>query len=108
MAVLNEFERDQIAERTSSILQLKKSRREVYSPIPYGFRREGKHLLVDENEQKVIRNIKDLRADGISLRQIARELNDEGVPSKNDRKWYASTVHYILNNSLHTDKVQVP
>jgi len=36
LAVLNEFERDQISERTSAILQHKKSKLEAYSPTPYG------------------------------------------------------------------------
>ena len=45
LAVLNEIERDQISERTSAILQHKKAKGEVYSPIPCGFRREGNKLI---------------------------------------------------------------
>lgn len=41
LAVLNEFERDQISERTSAILQHKKSKLEAYSPTPYGYSRQG-------------------------------------------------------------------
>ena len=38
MAVLNEFERDQISERTKLALSHKKSAGQSYSPTPYGFK----------------------------------------------------------------------
>ena len=105
LAVLNEFERDQVSERTSAILQYKKSKLEAYSPTPYGYRRIGKKLFEDAEEQKVILEIKALRETGGSLRKIAQRLNGREIPSKNGGKWYASTVRYILSNSLHNDFV---
>ncbi len=101
LAVLNEFERDQVSERTAAILQHKKSKLEAYSPTPYGFNRKGKHLVVDEEEQEIVRRIHRLRDECCSLRQIAERLNDAGIPSKNGGRWYASTVRYLLLNSIH-------
>ncbi|HOO45509.1 MAG TPA: recombinase family protein [Deltaproteobacteria bacterium] len=101
LAVLNEFERDQISERTSAILQHKKAKGEVYSPIPYGFRRKGNRLVACEHEQNVIRHIISLNEEGRSLRYIASFLNKEGVTAKRGGEWYASTVRSILANSLH-------
>ena len=103
LAVLNEFERDQISERTSAILQHKKAKGEVYSPIPYGFRREGKKLVIDQKEQRVISLIMNQRQESISLRKIARQLNNAGIPSKRGGCWYASTVRYILANDIHSE-----
>jgi site-specific DNA recombinase len=57
MAVLAEYEKDQIAERTSVVLQHKKANREVYSPIPYGFDRMGKMLVLNHAEQGVLEEI---------------------------------------------------
>ena len=102
LAVLNEFERDQISERTSAILQHKKAKGEVYSPIPYGFRREGNKLVADENEMTVVRNIRNWREEEYSLRKIASQLNNAGIPAKNGGHWYASTVRYILSNNLYS------
>ena len=101
LAVLNEFERDQISERTSAILQHKKAKGEVYSPIPYGFRREGKKLIEDKKEQRVVLLIHQQKADGCSLHKIAGYLNGTGTPAKRGGKWYASTIRYILNNGIH-------
>jgi len=52
LAVLNEFERDQVSERTRAILQHKKAKGEVYSPIPFGFKREGDKLIPSEREKR--------------------------------------------------------
>jgi site-specific DNA recombinase len=97
LAVLTEFERDQISERTSAILQHKKAKGEVYSPIPFGFRQEGDKLLIDEEEQDVIRHIKELKMKGLSLRRIAAKLNKQGTPAKRGGVWYASSVREMVN-----------
>ena len=101
MAVLNEFERDQVAERTAAILQHKKSRLEAYSPTPYGYTRVGTTLIIDEAEQGILVRIRRMRDEGVSLRRIADALNREGVPAKNGGRWYASTIRYILRNGIH-------
>ncbi len=103
MAVLNEFERDQVAERTAAVLQHKKARLEAYSPTPYGYCRQGDNLVSDEAEQLVLRKIRLKREQGVSLRKIADTLNRGGVPAKNGGRWYASTVRYILGNSIHKE-----
>jgi len=102
LAVLNEFERDQISERTSAILQHKKSKLEAYSPTPYGYRKIGKKLIQNMDEQKIITKIYNLREQGKSLREIAKHLNRKNVPAKKGGKWHSSSVYYILSNTLHT------
>lgn len=101
LAVLNEFERDQVSERTSAILQHKKAKLEAYSPTPYGYKRHGNRLVEYPAEQKVVLMIQKLREEGFSLRKIAGRLNKAGIPSKKGGRWYASSVRYILSNSLH-------
>lgn len=101
LAVLNEFERDHVSERTSAIFQHKKAKLEAYSPTPYGFNRQGNRLVEDLEEQKVVQMIQRFREEGCSLRGIAGRLNEARIPSKNGGKWYASTIRYILTNNLH-------
>lgn len=101
LAVLNEFERDQISERTAAILQHKKSKLEAYSPTPYGYNKKDKKLFPEPREQEVIKKMRKLRKQGRSFKRIAKYLNGQSIPSKTGSCWYASTVSYILNNSLH-------
>jgi hypothetical protein len=37
----------------------------------------------------------------MGLREIARELNEKGVPTARGGKWYAGTIKYILENPLY-------
>jgi DNA invertase Pin-like site-specific DNA recombinase len=101
MSGFAELERNLIAERTASALQHKKRHRQVYSPTPYGFQREGALLIPDPEESAVVTRISDLAAGGASLRQIASILNTEGIPSKSGGKWHPSTLWYVLHNNIH-------
>lgn len=101
-----EMERNLIAERTSTAMQYKKSQLEVYSPTPFGYKEqgtkeEGKTLIENKEEQKVLLMIKVWRKEGWSLRKIASELTDRKIATKQGGNWYASTVNYLLNNNLY-------
>lgn len=64
LAVLDEFERDQISERTKMALSYRRSQGRVYGQVPYGFRREGENLCVNKAEQKIVDLIFELRSRG--------------------------------------------
>ena len=84
MAVLNEFERDQVSERTKAALAHKKSKNERVGRIPFGFSLsgDGVHLEKNGEEQWILREIRSLKEGGLSLRKIAAELNDRGIGNR--------------------------
>lgn len=102
MAVLNEFERDQISERTKLALNHKKSAGQSYSPTPYGYKSvcgykaKNKVLEADTAEQSVINDIVAKRKAGQTLREIASDLNEKNIKPKRGEQWYASSVSYLL------------
>ena len=99
--MLAEFERDLVAERTASALGYKKSKMQVYGSVPYGYDRAGDDLVDNEAEQQVIKLVLAWRADGQSLGAIAARLNGMAVPTKQGRRWHASTVRHMLSNDLY-------
>ncbi len=105
MASFAELERNLIGERTATAMQHKKAMRQVYSPTPYGFERVGNDLRINDEEIAIILQVKVWREDGWSLGKIAKELNQRGVPTKQGKRWYASTIHYLLRNDLYQDEV---
>ncbi len=98
LAVLSEFERDQVSERTKLALEHKRACGEkTGGDVPYGYRLVDGRLVPDLGEQKAIRLIRRLHAAGNSLRQIARELETRGYRTKTGRlHWHPQSVKQIL------------
>lgn len=96
LAVLNEFERDQISERTKAALAHKKANNEKYGVVPFGYREVNKRLVEVKEESRVVAEILRLREQGQTLTHIADWLNDSGIEGKRGGKWYASTVSYVI------------
>ena len=103
LASFAEFEKNLIAERTSTALQHKKRNGKVYGPAPYGFDAdtERRELVQNEAEQRTLKYIFQWREEGASLHVITTRLNDLGVPSKKGGKWHAATIAHIVNNDLY-------
>ena len=101
LAVLSEFERDIISERTTNALAHKKAQGQVYSALPLGYANaDGKLVPIDE-ELLVVAEIRDMRGQGKTLREIADDLNGRGIVGKRGGKYHASTIKAVLANSLH-------
>ncbi len=98
-----QWERDIIAERTKDALAHKRDNLEVYSPLPLGYEtdEDGKRLIENEQELKIVKRIRTLRKKGLSYQKIADRLNRSGVPTKRGTKWYRATVRKIANSLLH-------
>lgn len=95
-----QWEREAIAERTSTALQHKRSRGEVYGTIPLGYRRTDEGRLEGvADELATVARAHELRAAGLSLQAIARVLTAEGRRTKAGGRWYPVTVSKILKRA---------
>ena len=103
LAGFAEWERNLIAERTTSVLAHKKAHLEAYSPTPLGYRRDGSRLVAEPDELLLVSRMRAMREDGWSLARIAGHLNATGAPTKKGGRWHASTIRYLLNNHLYDD-----
>jgi site-specific DNA recombinase len=97
LAVLAEFERDLISERTKAALAHKASKKQRIGEIPFGKRLAGDKstLLDDRREQGVIAEIWRLRARGLSWEAIAGELNRRRMAPKKRGAWSWQTARKI-------------
>lgn len=99
LAVLAEFERDQIAERTrGALLHLKSQGKRISGQIPFGFdlAEDGETLQRNPLEQEAVALMAALRADGYSLRRIAGVLTERGIRTKTGAAWTAEAIRGIL------------
>jgi DNA invertase Pin-like site-specific DNA recombinase len=102
-----EYERLIIKARTKAALRAKQKRGQRTGKVPLGFdlvddgarSKAGLPIALAANvpEQETVATIKALRSEGLSLREIAGELDRRGIPTKEGRPgWHHSSVGRIL------------
>ena len=107
MGIVSELEKAFITMRLSGG-RINKAQKGGYAggAIALGYKTKNKILIIDEKQAEIIRMIfKMKRYKRMGLREIARELNEKGVPTARGGKWYAGTIKYILENPLYKGMV---
>jgi hypothetical protein len=69
------------------------------SQLKYGYRKNGSKVVPHLGEQQIIGAVKDLRAEGMTLRQIAHRMTVLKIPSKNGKqRWHPMMIKRILKS----------
>jgi len=99
MAVLAEFERDQIAERTKMAMAhlQRQGLRVGHPPFGWDIGLDGRTLKANDREQRAIRLMERQRKAGAPFDKIARGLESNGYRTKaGGHRWYPAGVRSIL------------
>ncbi len=115
--IANDYYSRDISKKVMSAFKTKKERGEfIGSKAPYGYCLRDNHFFVDEPAASVVRRIFSMKIQGVSSYEIARKLNQEGIPSpsryacehgekkyKNSRNvaWQPQAVTRILYNQVY-------
>jgi DNA invertase Pin-like site-specific DNA recombinase len=101
MAAMAQHEREATSKRTKEALAAAKARgKTLGSPNPGS--RQGTQAWVQHAEQfrsGVYPLARQLRDRGLTLRQIAQELNERHIMTCNNRAWYPGTVNRLLQQA---------
>lgn len=107
IASLAELERETIGDRTRAGMQHLKSLGMPVGTAPYGWRTQGSNravplahkqpLMADPEEQAILEQVRALRAEGRSLREIAEWLNAAGHKTRRGTPWRFQYVARILS-----------
>ena len=93
----NEFEVDNIRERIIDVKRNNKENGLVYGKLMFGKDKDGKLLIDNIDEMKVVRYMKMLRSKGYSYFRISDRLNEKSIVSKSGGKWYGKSVSNVLS-----------
>lgn len=104
--ILNDFistsaEMDRIAirKRTMSAREVKSSNGGYSGGRPaYGYTSVGGKLVVVPEEAEIVREVFNLKNDGLTYRAIAEIFKDKGYKTRKDKDFAASTIQVIYNN----------
>ncbi|TVR10363.1 MAG: recombinase family protein [Planctomycetota bacterium] len=98
-SVLAQFEREQLAERTTAAMAyLRREGRRISGRIPYGYclDGDGRTLIPVEDEQTAINMMVELRSQGSSYRAICETLARRGYHPQSAPEWSPAAVRGIL------------
>lgn len=108
--MIAEYERAQILERSRRGKRYRAQAGEVsvLSGAPYGYRYIRKTdevpavYVVDEAEARVVRRVYEMyTVEGLSIGEITRRLNTEGIPARRAGRWERSVVWGVLRNPAY-------
>jgi DNA invertase Pin-like site-specific DNA recombinase len=95
--VFAQYERAVIRARTRAALAVKKGRGERVGSIPYGSQlaADGRTLEANAAELRAVDLVRQLRAEGLTLRAIGERLTVAGYAPRGGAKWHPDTVARI-------------
>jgi DNA invertase Pin-like site-specific DNA recombinase len=111
-AMIADMERDIIRERLLNGRMYAKDQLKVYTRDPaYGRinapgKERGRSTLEAPAERAAIARMKELRADGLSYRQIADRLLAEGHRPRHAKRWSSATVYSLVNDKFYKRKLK--
>lgn len=115
LAVFSEFFKGQLSAKIRAGVK-QKMKNEWFGQAPYGYtilsdtignRKKNTRLIKNEEEQKVLAVIRQLKTEEKSYSEIANYLNENRIPTRlkrdgNKCSWYPSTVRNILMRGIVT------
>lgn len=75
--------------------------------VPYGYRVEGKKLVPDEIEARVVRRVFELYADHMPMADIIEKLNDEGYKPRKGTKFAINSFYRVLRSRKYIGEYEL-
>lgn len=122
-SVINDFYVKDISKKIrSALVERKKAGKFLGATAPYGYQKDSNnkfHLIINEEEAKVVRYIFDLYLQGNGLTKISQILTKEGIPVPGESRdigktrqtklyscWKQTTVSRILRNQVYIGNLE--
>lgn len=104
---VNEYHKDKLVEKMSEgkDAKFKRGIGPVAGRAAYGFRydpdspRGARKLIKHSQEYPVLEKMRQMRSEGLTLRDIASLLNEDGITARYDKPWSYGKVHNALNSN---------
>ena len=99
LSSLSQLEREQIGERTKSVLQMKKQKNERVGQISFGYKLgKNNKIVICEDEQETLSIIKGLKRKGLTFGKISDRLTElKRVSKKNGTNWSKNQTRILFN-----------
>jgi site-specific DNA recombinase len=96
-----ELEKDTTRLRIIQNFAYRKKNGKTCSPPQYGWDNIDGNVVQNEKEQEILSLIKEYKAQGMTLKEIAAQLNEAGYKAKKGGLWQFSVIKKILDNQIN-------
>ena len=117
--MINEIYSKDLSQKIQSCFRSKEARGEIYTPVPFGYKKDQKnHLILDEEVSDVVMQIFLWKKSGMKESEIAKKLSTQGIPTPfarrcqlgymrntsrvKDPAWQPAFVTKVLENPVYT------
>ena len=117
--MINEMYSKDLSQKIQSCFRSKEARGEIYTPVPFGYKKDQKkHLILDEEVSDVVMQIFLWKKSGMKELEIAKKLSAQGIPTPFTRRcqlgyirntsrvknpaWQPAFVTKVLENPIYT------
>jgi len=102
LGAVAEFERERIRERVFENMLHAAKQGKWLTQSPYGYRLKDKELVIFEPEAMIVKRVYSMYLDkGLGYLAIAKQLNDEGIPSRLNKDWSLRSIKLMLTNPVY-------
>ena len=118
-SMINEMYSKDLSQKIQSCFRSKEARGEIYTPVPFGYKKDQKnHLILDEEVSDVVMQIFFWKKSGMKEYEIAKKLSAQGIPTPFTRRcqlgymrntsrvkapaWQPAFVTKVLENPVYT------
>ncbi|MDW7673945.1 MAG: recombinase family protein, partial [Bacillota bacterium] len=102
LGAVAEFERERIRERVIDNMMHAAKGGKWLTQSPYGYRLEDKQLVVYEPEAAMVKRAFDMFLNkGLGYYSIAKQFNQESIPSRHNKEWSLRSVKLLLSNPVY-------
>jgi site-specific DNA recombinase len=102
LGAVAEFERERIKERVFENMVHAAKNGKWLTQSPYGYRLVNKNLVIHDPEAEIVRKIFDLYVNaGKGFFSIAKTLNKDGIPSRQNKEWNLRSIKLLLSNPVY-------
>jgi DNA invertase Pin-like site-specific DNA recombinase len=107
LAVISQWERETIGERTATAIQHKKANGRAYSGryALYGYEKHEGRLVAVEGEQAAIEAIMLLSRE-YGFAEIARRMDESGHKPRNGGAWHRKTIRKIVSDAPARESIK--
>ena len=103
---MNQYYSEELAQNVSRGLHESRMKGHCIGSVPYGYIKENKKLIINEEESLILQRIFEDYSNGYTILQISRKFAEENI-TNNGKPFMPETIRHFLHRKLYTGEYEI-